>query len=79
MGEHMVHYYLNSQERQCVNQLIDLCTDRSMLQDPTVFPEPSEFKPERYLNEDGSLRELARHEDPSLVGFGFGRRYVRTE
>ncbi|KAI0336626.1 cytochrome P450 [Cubamyces sp. BRFM 1775] len=47
---------------------------RSMLQDPLVFPEPTEFRPERYLNKNGSLRELARHEDPSLVGFGFGRR-----
>ncbi|KAI0371374.1 cytochrome P450 [Pilatotrama ljubarskyi] len=46
----------------------------SMLQDPAVFPEPSEFRPERYLNADGSLRELERHEDPSIIGFGFGRR-----
>lgn len=47
-----------------------------MLQDPTVFPEPTEFRPERYLNEDGALKELERHEDPSIIGFGFGRRYV---
>ncbi|KAI0360360.1 cytochrome P450 [Trametes cingulata] len=46
----------------------------SMLQDPTVFPEPTEFRPERYLNPDGTLRELERHEDPSIIGFGFGRR-----
>lgn len=47
-----------------------------MLQDPAVFPEPTEFRPERYLNQDGTLRELERHEDPSIIGFGFGRRYV---
>ncbi|EIW51642.1 cytochrome P450 [Trametes versicolor FP-101664 SS1] len=46
----------------------------SMLQDPAVFPEPTEFRPERYLNVDGTLKELERHEDPSIIGFGFGRR-----
>ncbi|KAH9849043.1 cytochrome P450 [Lenzites betulinus] len=46
----------------------------SMLQDPAVFPEPTEFRPERYLGEDGSLKVLERHEDPSIIGFGFGRR-----
>ncbi|TBU29405.1 cytochrome P450 [Dichomitus squalens] len=46
----------------------------SMLQDPTVFPEPQVFRPERYLREDGTLRELERYEDPSIIGFGFGRR-----
>ena len=46
----------------------------SMLQDPGVFPEPGTFRPERYLNAEGGLRELERWEDPSVVGFGFGRR-----
>lgn len=49
---------------------------RSMLHDPEVFPEPERFMPERYLKEDGTLRELERHEDPSIIGFGFGRRCV---
>ncbi len=52
------------------------CDFRSMLQDPAVFHKPTEFRPERYLSEDGTLRELERHEDPSMIGFGFGRRYV---
>ena len=46
----------------------------SMLQDPGVFPDPEVFRPERYLNAEGGLRELERWEDPSVVGFGFGRR-----
>lgn len=46
-----------------------------MLHDEKIFPEPQRFMPERFLNEDGSLRKLSRHEDPSIIGFGFGRRY----
>ena len=47
---------------------------RSMLHDEKVFLEPSKFMPERYLNDNGALRELPRLEDPSIIGFGFGRR-----
>lgn len=45
-----------------------------MLQDEKVFPEPSQFKPERYLDDKGALRSLPRLEDPAVIGFGFGRR-----
>ncbi len=45
-----------------------------MLHDPEIFPGPDEFRPERYLDDDGTLRALERHEDPALIGFGFGRR-----
>jgi len=42
----------------------------AMLHDPEVYPEPDAFKPERFLNSDGSLRD-----DPVLAAaFGFGRR-----
>ncbi|KAG5637609.1 hypothetical protein H0H81_004001 [Sphagnurus paluster] len=37
--------------------------------DPAVFPDPEAFKPERWLREDGSLRE-----DLKSYPFGFGRR-----
>jgi cytochrome P450 len=40
------------------------------LHDPETYPDPEEFKPERFLNEDGSVRE-----DPALsLVFGVGKR-----
>jgi cytochrome P450 len=43
---------------------------RAILHDPEVYPDPEEFKPERFLNEDGSVRD-----DPILsFVFGFGKR-----
>lgn len=45
---------------------------RAILHDPDVYPDPEAFKPERFLTEDGELKE-----DPSLMcAFGFGRRFV---
>ncbi|KZP12803.1 cytochrome P450 [Athelia psychrophila] len=46
----------------------------SILHDELIYPEPSEFRPERYLGEDGQLRALERAEDPAQIAFGFGRR-----
>jgi cytochrome P450 len=43
---------------------------RAILHDPAVYPEPDVFKPDRFLNPDGSLRD-----DPTLISvFGFGKR-----
>ncbi|KAI0264150.1 cytochrome P450 [Gloeopeniophorella convolvens] len=43
---------------------------RALLQDPRVYPEPQKFRPERFLNPNGSLRD-----DPTpSVAFGFGKR-----
>ena len=43
---------------------------RSILHDPVRYPEPETFKPERFLNPDGSLLD-----DPVLVlAFGYGKR-----
>ena len=43
---------------------------RAVLHDPVMYPEPESFKPERFIDSDGSLRD-----DPVLTTlFGFGRR-----
>jgi len=42
----------------------------AILRDPDMYPEPDSFKPERFLNPDGSVRD-----DPVLTSaFGFGKR-----
>ena len=38
-----------------------------ILHDPSVYPDPTEFIPERYLGENPQ-------KDPSPIAFGFGRR-----
>ena len=43
---------------------------RGIFHDPSIYPEPDVFKPERFLDQDGSLRD-----DPVLLSaFGFGKR-----
>jgi cytochrome P450 len=43
---------------------------RAVLHNPDVYPEPETFRPERFLNEDGTFRD-----DPTLaLAFGVGRR-----
>ncbi|EJF55426.1 hypothetical protein DICSQDRAFT_74043, partial [Dichomitus squalens LYAD-421 SS1] len=48
----------------------------SMLHDPAEYPEPETFRPERFLNADGSLNSDVR--DPATLAFGFGRRYAHA-
>jgi cytochrome P450 len=43
---------------------------RGVLHNPDMYPEPDAFKPERFINPNGSLRE-----DPVVTSlFGFGKR-----
>ena len=43
---------------------------RAILHDPEAYPEPDKFKPERFLDEDGTVRD-----DPALaLVFGIGKR-----
>ncbi|KAK7061235.1 cytochrome P450 [Favolaschia claudopus] len=41
----------------------------AMVHDETMYPDPDTFKPERFLNPDGTLNS-----DDLIIGFGFGRR-----
>ena len=43
---------------------------RAIFHDPEIYPDPEEFKPERFLNKDGTARD-----DPTLtLVFGVGKR-----
>jgi cytochrome P450 len=43
---------------------------RSVLHDPDIYPDPEEFKPERFLDTDGNFRD-----DPTIaLAFGVGKR-----
>ena len=48
---------------------------RGCLHDETRYPQPDEFRPERFLNDDGSLNKDAA-EEVKNIAFGFGRRHV---
>jgi len=49
-------------------KLIDM-DNRAMGQDESKYPDPSAFKPERFLDEFGQLKS-----DNRTAAYGFGRR-----
>ena len=61
----------NSWWENCANRpWIPLTGSRAILHDPAVYPEPDAFKPERFLDKDGKLRE----DSVVTSAFGYGRR-----
>lgn len=51
-----------------------------MIRDEKSFPEPEDFRPERYETKSDSKERMAAgygQDNPSVIVFGFGRRYVR--
>ena len=56
--------------RSSINLNVFLRRFRAVFHDPEAYPEPDKFKPERFLNEDGTVRD-----DPTLsLLFGVGKR-----
>jgi len=53
--------------------ILTILSQRAILHDPEQYPDPLEFKPERFLK-DGALDPTVQ--DPDSAAFGFGRRYV---
>lgn len=47
-----------------------------MLHNPEDYPEPDEFRPERFIGLNGKIDSTVR--DPATLAFGFGRRYEYT-
>lgn len=45
---------------------------RAMLHNPDDYPDPTTFKPERFIGTDGKIDSSVR--DPRTIAFGFGRR-----
>ena len=43
-----------------------------MLHNADDYPDPSAFKPERFIGDDGDIDTNVL--DPSTIAFGFGRR-----
>ena len=56
-------------------ELLSCFITRSILHDPKIFNNPHEFRPERFLKEDGRELDLDVR-DPDCAVFGFGRRSV---
>ena len=65
---YLFHLYLITDRKRGV---------RALLHDEEVYPHPSKFMPERFLDERGQLNQKVRN--PDLAAFGFGRRLVHFD
>ena len=64
---------MHGQDDQLLLFSVPTFSFRSILHDPKIFDNPTEYQPERYLK-DGKLNPDVR--DPVCAAFGFGRRSV---
>lgn len=57
---------------------LNFVIERALLHDPQDYPDPEEFRPDRFLRKtnDGRIELDDCVPDPRLVAFGFSRRYV---
>ena len=44
------------------------------MHDPSIYPSPTDFKPERYFEHPVSVEGAEINPDPRNLAFGFGRR-----
>ncbi|KAJ8516459.1 hypothetical protein ONZ45_g6240 [Pleurotus djamor] len=59
-------YLIPKGERDAISKYLRHC--RGMCHDPIMFPDPERFMPERFLNDNGTVK------DEKIITFGFGRR-----
>ena len=45
------------------------------MRDEKIFPEPEEFRPERYLSQSSDKQKVVDEANPARIVFGFGKRY----
>lgn len=58
-----------------VSTLVNDPNRRAILHDPALYPDPFEFKPERFLDDRRENLTFTHQPDPTTAGtFGFGRR-----
>ena len=65
--------YLVCPRNAAPSSLILIVCLRAMLHNPDDYPDPGEFKPERFMGLDGDINKIAQDQLMTVV-FGFGRR-----
>jgi hypothetical protein len=66
-----LRHYSNPQHMVCISLYTSkvfalMMIQRAMTHDEELYPDPDEFKPERFLNSNGNINDI--------LAFGFGRR-----